>query len=58
MVFMVNTWFAADFHLGRRNIIRYCQRPFGTVAEMDEVILDRRNASVKERDVLCKGGTR
>jgi calcineurin-like phosphoesterase family protein len=49
---MVNTWFTADFHLGHRNIIRYCQRPFQTVAEMDEAILDRLNASAKERDVL------
>lgn len=49
---MADTWFTADFHLGHSNIIRYCGRPFRATAEMDEAILDRLNASVKERDSL------
>jgi calcineurin-like phosphoesterase family protein len=50
---MPNTWFTADFHLGHANIIRYCNRPFATVEEMDQAIVERLNASVKRDDVLC-----
>ena len=49
---MPNTWFTADFHLGHANIIRYCGRPFPTVEEMDQAILERLNASVKANDIL------
>jgi len=61
---MSDIWFTADFHLGHRNIIRYCGRPFQDVGEMDSVILDRLNAATKERDTLyfvgdfCLGGAR
>jgi calcineurin-like phosphoesterase family protein len=59
---MANTWFTADFHLGHANIIRYCNRPFTTVEEMDQAILERLNASAKPNDTLyflgdfCMGG--
>lgn len=59
---MPNTWFTADFHLGHANIIHYCNRPFATVEEMDQAIVERLNASVKRDDVLyflgdfCMGG--
>ncbi len=49
---MPNTWFTADFHLGHANIIHYCGRPFPTVEEMDQAILERLNASVKANDIL------
>src|SRR5271163_4275578 len=49
---MPNTWFTADFHFGHNNIIRYCNRPFRSVEEMDQTILDRLNASVKANDIL------
>jgi calcineurin-like phosphoesterase family protein len=49
---MPNTWFTADFHLGHSNIIRYCNRPFSTVEEMDQGILERLNVSVRPNDVL------
>jgi calcineurin-like phosphoesterase family protein len=49
---MPNTWFTADFHFGHNNIIRYCNRPFRSVEEMDQTILERLNASVKPNDTL------
>lgn len=39
-------------HLGHADIIRYCNRPFSTVEEMDQAILERLNASVKTNDIL------
>ena len=54
---MPNTWFIADFHLGHSNIIRYCGRPFVSVEEMDQAILERLNASVKPSDTLYFLGT-
>ncbi len=33
---MANFWFTAGFHLGRANIIRYCNRPLSSAVEMDE----------------------
>ena len=42
---MPNIWFTADFHFGHSNIIRYCNRPFQSVEEMDQTILDRLNDS-------------
>ena len=49
---MLNIWFTADFHLGHKNIIRYCNRPFDTVEEMNRTILDRLNNLVKANDIL------
>jgi calcineurin-like phosphoesterase family protein len=49
---MPNICFTADFHFGHDNIIRYCNRPFRSVEEMDQTILDRLNASVKANDIL------
>jgi len=41
---MANVWFTADFHFGHKNIIRYCDRPFASVEQMNEIILERLNA--------------
>jgi len=49
---MPNIWFTADFHLGHKNIIRYCNRPFDSVEAMNSTILERLNSAVKANDVL------
>jgi calcineurin-like phosphoesterase family protein len=49
---MPNVWFTADFHLGHKNIIRYCNRPFDTVEEMNRTIFERLNSLVKTNDIL------
>lgn len=46
----MKTWFTADTHLGHTNIIRYCNRPFASVAEMDAAIIERWNARVAPDD--------
>ena len=39
-------------HLGHKNIIKYCNRPFGTVEQMDSMLIEAINKFVKEKDTL------
>lgn len=39
-------FFTADTHFGHKNIIRYCNRPFGSSEEMDEALVRNWNATV------------
>lgn len=45
-------WLTADLHLGHANIIRYCDRPFAAVADMDERLVDRWNERVADDDTV------
>ena len=49
---MNNRWVCSDHHLYHNNILKFCaeQRPFDTVEEMNEVIIERHNALVKPND--------
>jgi len=46
----MNDWFTADPHINHTNIIRYSNRPFETVEEMNGTIIDNWNARVKPGD--------
>lgn len=46
-------WFTADLHLGHEGAIRYCNRPFSTVDEMDTTIIDNINVATVPGDTLC-----
>lgn len=45
-------WFTADFHFGHRNIISLCNRPFGSVEEMNEILIENFNSLVKKNDTV------
>ena len=45
-----NVFFTSDHHFGHKNIIRFSDRPFETVEEMDEAMVERWNEVVGERD--------
>lgn len=45
-------FFTADLHLGHANIIRHCNRPFASAAEMDAAIIDAINHAVHRSDQL------
>lgn len=52
----MTTWYTADTHFGHARIIEYCQRPFATVQEMDEGLVERWNERVADDDhVLVLG---
>lgn len=46
------TLFTADPHIGHDNIIKHCNRPFASVEEMDETIVERWNSVVGKRDTV------
>lgn len=45
-------FFISDLHLGHFNIVRYCNRPFTSLEEMDNTILNNINSTVAEDDTL------
>lgn len=47
-----NHWITADSHLGHSNIIKFCNRPFETVDEMDRVLISNWNEVVGPDDTV------
>src|SRR5262245_3943825 len=49
-------FFTSDPHFGHANIIQYSKRPFSSVQEMDQAIIDRWNERVAADETLyCLG---
>lgn len=48
----MNNWITSDSHINHTNIIKYCNRPFKNVAEMDEVLIENINSLVRPDDTL------
>jgi calcineurin-like phosphoesterase family protein len=47
---MGDIFFTADTHFGHRNIITYANRPFASVEDMDEALVERWNERVRPDD--------
>ena len=47
---MKKTWLTSDHHFGHKNIIKYCNRPFKDIEEMNRVMIERWNEVVAGDD--------
>lgn len=45
-------WFTSDLHFCHRNIIKFCNRPWKTVEEMNEGLISNWNSVVKDDDIV------
>lgn len=48
----MNIFFTSDFHFYHTNIIKYCNRPFSSVEEMNETLIENYNKVVKKSDTV------
>lgn len=45
-------FFTSDQHFYHKNIIKYCNRPFSSVEEMNQTLIQRWNEKVKKEDTV------
>ncbi len=53
---MIMIWTTSDQHFLHKAIIRYCNRPFNDVKEMNEVMIEKWNSVVKQDDLVIHCG--
>ena len=49
---MMKDFFISDLHFGHYNIVRYDNRPYNSVEEMDKALIDNWNSVVSKEDVV------
>lgn len=45
-------WFTSDQHYDHKNIIKYCNRPFADIDEMNEALIKNHNDLVSPNDIV------
>lgn len=53
---LMNVFVISDHHFYHNNIIRYCNRPFETIIDMHNVMINKWNSVVKENDTVLHLG--
>lgn len=49
-------YFTSDLHLNHENIIKYAQRPFNSIEEMNDIFISNINETLTEDDILINCG--
>jgi len=49
-------FFTADEHYNHKNIIKYCDRPFSSIEEMNKELINRHNEVVSANDCVIHAG--
>lgn len=52
----MRVWFTSDTHFGHEGIIKYCERPFASVSDMDTELIRRWNERVSPEDTIYHMG--
>jgi len=52
----MSVYLISDTHFDHENIIRYCDRPFGSLDEMESCIINNWNTKVSSSDTVLFGG--
>lgn len=47
---MNKTWITSDLHFNHKNIINLCNRPFDTIEEMNQTLIENWNDNIKKTD--------
>ena len=47
-----NVYFTSDTHFGHSNIMRFCQRPFSDVTDMNNCLIENWNNKVGKDDII------
>lgn len=45
-------YFTSDLHLGHKNVLKLCNRPFGSIEEMDACLIENWNSRVTNNDTV------
>jgi calcineurin-like phosphoesterase family protein len=53
---MSKLFFTSDHHFGHTNVIKFCDRPFETVEEMNEALIQRWNEKISPEDEVYHVG--
>jgi len=48
----MNVWITSDTHFNHANIIKYCNRPFANVEEMNDTIVKNWNDTIAKEDLV------